>query len=73
MTWIVYGAVTKKELKQKLQETPERISFEDPSIFAPKFLRAEEIPAGFKCVCTNHPKRSWFAQVERLAASWRVT
>lgn len=46
--------------------------FRDPSIFEPMNLgepfKMEDFPAGFTLVCTNHPKRTWFATVSRDAA-----
>lgn len=65
MTWICYGAKTKSELKRKLSDTAPDISFEDPSIFAPRFFWAQDMEPGTSLICTNHPKRSWFAKVER--------
>ena len=73
MTWIVIGAKTKKELKEKLASGGKGVSFEDPSIFKPLFYTAEEVPKGFSLVCTNHPKRSWFAKVERTEKGFRVS
>ena len=75
MTWIVYGAKTKKELREKLRTSPGDVHFEDPSIFEaePFCGPADRLPVGSRFVCTNHPRRSWFAQVERLEdGSFRV-
>ena len=39
----------------------------DPSIVNPRFLPVTELHPGEEVVVTNHPKRSWFAQVGRKA------
>lgn len=73
MTWIVHGAKTKKELREKLMSCAALgIAFEDPAFMAPQWIEAHRAPIGFKCVATNHPKRSWFAAIERTANGWRV-
>lgn len=47
---------TKKDLKSKVGE-PANKWLTETSMFG------EEIKPGAKVVATNHPKRSWFAQV----------
>jgi hypothetical protein len=54
---------SKKQLKEAMLESPESVYFRDPSIFNPRSYRGDEIPSGVSFVCTNHPKRSWFAQI----------
>lgn len=45
----------------------EPIEIEDPSVFKPrKFLVADMTPGQVEVV-TNHPKRSWFAELTKLA------
>ena len=54
---------TKKALKAAVEAAPQRVWIEDPSIFSPRLFSADEIPPGCTEVVTNHPKRSWFAQI----------
>lgn len=47
--------------------------FQDPSIFPGAINHGEEfrmsdMAEGTSFICTNHPKRSWFAEVTREAA-----
>jgi hypothetical protein len=72
MTHIVHGAKTKKALRATLEGGGE-VFFEDPSIFNPRSVFSKSMKLGEKLVCTNHPKRSWFAQVERTEKGWKVT
>jgi len=62
---------TKKALKQRIEEinnsewiTP-AVWIEDPSIVNPRAFFATNMKEGEEVVVTNHPKRSWFAQVGR--------
>jgi len=64
MTCIV-SCETKKELKQAISEDRD-LSIEDPSIMNPRCFSLSEIQEGEKVYVTNHPKRSWFAQISRL-------
>ena len=58
---------SKKALKDAVAVDPGRVYIEDPSIFAPRSFSADEIPVGKTEVVTNHPKRTWFAQIGRKA------
>lgn len=66
MTIIVNGVTTKKQLK----EQPGLARFNDPSMFSPmhggRMFKVEDIREGEVIVCTNHPKRTWFAVVSRV-------
>lgn len=64
MTCIVTTCKTKKELKERIARR-ERVAIADPSIVAPRFFYSDELKEGEEVVVTNHPKRSWFAQVGR--------
>jgi hypothetical protein len=64
---------TKKALKERLTTNPARVYIDDPSIFNPRGFSAEEMKIGQREVVTNHPKRSWFAQIERTATGFKVT
>lgn len=45
----------------------DRIEIEDPSVSKPrKFLLTDMVPGQVEVV-TNHPKRSWFAELTKLA------
>lgn len=83
MTIIVGGIATSKkhlaELVKFTSATGSRVQvhFKDPTIFNPLHGGATfslfDMEIGERFVCTNHPKRSWFAEVERLGAhAWRV-
>lgn len=72
MTCIVYGAKTKKGLKESLDLGGVAIQIEDPSIFKPRYFTAADMAVGQSEVVTNHPKRSWFAKITRTASGWRV-
>lgn len=85
MPHIIYGVDTKKELKEvveslnagMLKET--FVFFVDPAILAEWKGwegKLEDMPAGTSITCTNHPKRSWFATVEKVSDSpdkWAVS
>lgn len=64
MTCIVEGFPSKKSLKAAIDQG-EIVFIKDPSIFAPRTFKASEIPEGKMEVVTNHPKRSWFASIEK--------
>jgi hypothetical protein len=85
MTHLVYGAKTKKALKEfaeLLNTTKEnepshrRVFFEDPVVYLSwKGYEGTmlDMPEGTKITCTNHPKRTWFATVERTTGGkWKV-
>lgn len=67
MTWICSGARTKKELKKLLEVNPSAVWLEDPSVFEPNPFAgpASRLPVGQRVVVTNHPRRTWFAEIER--------
>lgn len=65
--------LTKKAFKEAVLNDPSRVYVDDPSVFDPVsgtvlevITRLAERGKRFFTV-TNHPKRSWFAQVERTA------
>jgi hypothetical protein len=79
VTHIISGYKTKKELKENLHHEEAGSGrrnpyFEDPSLFAGAWSGfAADMKVGQSLVCTNHPKRSWFAKVTRTAANkWKV-
>ena len=41
------------------------VYFNDPSIFDPRDYTFASLPESTTITCTNHPKRSWFATVEK--------
>jgi hypothetical protein len=89
MTIIVTGAPTKKALKNWADGTRwdgvswpatvcVNIVFQDPSTFKPlhdgRYFTLEEMEIGESFICTNHPKRSWFATVTRIdERRWKVS
>ena len=68
MTWIVTGPKSKKELRKLLEANPMAVWLENPSVFEPNPFAgpATELPCGARIVVTNHPRRSWFAEIHRL-------
>lgn len=67
MTCIVKNIIkypTKKALREAVA-AGEIVSFEDPSIFNPRWFTTYTMAKGTTEVVTNHPKRSWFAQVTK--------
>lgn len=76
MTIICKGAATKKELATRAKlcnagQLYTTVTFVDPAIVAPihngQPFGFNGISNGEKFICTNHPKRSWFAEVGRKA------
>ena len=72
MTCIVTGFKTKKELKVRVAainagtDPVRHFYINDPSIFqANHSCTSDELQEGQEFVVTNHPKRSWFAQIGR--------
>ena len=62
---------SKAKLAEHLNEG--RIALTEPSIMGGWVKNARELPVGFSDVVTNHPLRTKFAQIRRLAAGWKVT
>jgi hypothetical protein len=59
---------TKKALRLWVLKDPEVVIIENPSIFTTlNYFPASSIGPGQEFVVTNHPRRSWFAQVGRKA------
>ena len=62
---------TKKALREAIAADPAAVQITDPAImpewrkFGTRFS-LDHLEAGDEIVCTNHPKRSWFAQVKCL-------
>lgn len=55
---------TKKSLKERILSGGQ-VWIEDPSVNRPRSFLSSELQPGEKVTVTNHPKRSWFAQVGR--------
>jgi hypothetical protein len=53
---------TKKSLKEALAKG-EIIVIEDPSVFKPRTFTTTDMERGEKVIVTNHPKRSYFAEI----------
>lgn len=83
MTCIVEGFKTKKALAERVKcFTPTvdpNLDFyiSNPSPFPAGTYEyagmAGSMPVGKIVIVTNHPKRSWFAQIHRTDAGWKVT
>ena len=85
MTCIVNAA--KYPSKRILKETIEGINMkhiwssvekgevfiEDPSIVSPRSFYASDLREGENVVVTNHPKRSYFAKIERKNGKLKVS
>ena len=54
-----------KTLLKEAAENNDEIVIEDPSIFSPRVFTASEMLPGERIVVTNHPKRSYFATIEK--------
>ena len=73
MTHQVQGAATKRILKDMMEDDPHSIYFRDPSIFPYAWSDyGDQMQVGQVIFCTNHPKRSWFAEVRRTAEGFEV-
>jgi hypothetical protein len=75
MTAIVDPAIkTKKQLKESAQSADfARQLFTEPSPWVDRIRPYESMLVGETIVVTNHPKRSWFAQITRKSATqWSV-
>lgn len=69
---------SKKKLKELLTSAPLSVTFYDPSFipewraFGKAYFTLADVPPGATFVCTNHPKRSWFAEVTRTKEGAKV-
>jgi hypothetical protein len=76
MTCIVTGFPTKKALREALA-AGRTAYITNPSVFPPSRFEHEgwtdSIPLGKTVIVTNHPKRSWFAQITRTEKGLKVT
>lgn len=74
MTCIVKDFKTKKALKEHVQAGHD-FTVEDPSLFNPYYGDAKTLlrRKGSSIVVTNHPKRSWFAKVELVNETMKVS
>lgn len=63
MTAIV-SKISKKELKESVMKG-ENFYIEDPAIINANSFFLLDMPVGTKVFVTNHPKRSYFAKIER--------
>jgi len=56
---------TKKAFKEACKDSPKEVYITDPSWFSPESGILTNLK-NFPITVTNHPKRSWFASVEKL-------
>jgi hypothetical protein len=74
MTMIVSGFKTKKAFKETMLAEGEAIPFEDPALmpewkkYGRTYFTLGVMEIGDTFCVTNHPKRSWFAEVKCTAA-----
>ena len=65
---------TKKAFKEAVRDNPHRVMLDDPSIFDPISGSVEEIMSKRSMITvTNHPKRSWFAQITKSDKGIKVS
>jgi hypothetical protein len=66
---------TKKALKEAVKEDPTQVFLNDPSIFpgAISGSVAHIMSQRDSITVTNHPKRSWFAQIKNTKNGIRVS
>ena len=62
---------TKKELKETIEDGG-LVYIEDPSIVNPRTFSTSEIKEDEVITVTNHPKRSYFAIIERKNGKLKV-
>ena len=63
----------KKDLTRLLQEQPNAVYFDDPSIFTGAWSGwADQMKIGQSLICTNYPRGSWFARVTRTTDGYKV-
>jgi hypothetical protein len=65
----------KYSTKKKLKEDVEKgivVFIEDPSIVHPRTFTTSEMNDGDVVVVTNHPKRSYFAQIKKSNGMLKV-
>ena len=73
MTHIV-NFPTKKALKEAIANDADSVFFSDPSIINPVSGTAQTILGQRDSfTVTNHPKRSWFAEVKRVKGEIKVS
>ena len=70
MTCIV-NFKTKKELKEAVNKR-KIFYIEDPSFFNPRTFTTKDMKHGEVICVTNHPKRSWFAQLKKVGGDISV-
>lgn len=65
---------TKKAFKEAVEDTDGDVWVDDPSIFSPVsgFVK-DVVTEGRAIVVTNHPKRSWFAEVKLVNGQIKVS
>lgn len=71
------GGNTKKRLRELLtlsgwENMAYRVHIQDPSIIQPRDFDASDMKVGQREVVTNHPKRSWFAEIIRTESGFKV-
>lgn len=64
---------TKKEFKEAISTNPKMVWLDDPAVIGAVSGYANEVvKEGGIVFVTNHPKRSWYAQVTRREGRYKI-
>ena len=79
MTMIVNGYATKKALKEAVASNPREVRVQDPALmvgwqkYHADYFTLPVMQVADRICVTNHPKRSWFAEIVRVNhTTWKV-
>lgn len=72
MTCIV-SYPSKKAFREAVATDPSTVRIEDPSIINPRSYTIDQLKEGEVIFVTNHPRRSWFANVKRSGGKLKVS
>jgi hypothetical protein len=64
---------SKKAFREAVATAPESVPIHDPSIVNERHFKASDIKEGEVIFVTNHPRRSWFANVKRSGGKLKVS
>ena len=62
---------TVDHLKQALTGN-QKLYFSDPSVIKRQSILSINMKVGDSIICTNHPKRSWFAKITKDNEGWII-
>ena len=77
MTMIIEGYASKKALREAVAAGTE-VTVYDPSLMEDwrkygEYFKISSLPEGASIVATNHPKRSWFAEISVKGGKIKVS